>query len=110
MGYAYVTFLPVLIAFFFVDHVLFGSSIALKSYLRKMAPPEDLTNCLSFGMTANHITAVVIPVVGGVLWTTFGYEVTFIAGAAIVFIDMLLALKVPGKGKAGTIGAVPPPV
>ena len=96
-GYAYVTFLPVLIAFYIIDNVLFGSSIALKSYLRKMAPPEDLTNCLSFGMTANHITAVVIPVVGGVLWSSFGYEVTFISGAAIVFIDMLLALKVPGK-------------
>jgi len=105
MGYAYVTLLPVLIAFFFIDHVLFGSSIALKSYLRKMAPPEDLTNCLSFGMTANHVTAVIIPVVGGVLWTTFGHEVTFVAGAAIVFIDMLLALKVPGKGKAGTVEA-----
>jgi predicted MFS family arabinose efflux permease len=96
-GYAYVTYLPVLIGFYFIDHVLFGSSIALKSYLRKMAPPEDLTNCLSFGMTANHITAVIIPVVGGILWSTFGHEVTFVAGAAIVFVDMLLALKVPAK-------------
>jgi predicted MFS family arabinose efflux permease len=99
-GYAYVTFLPALIAFYFVDHVLFGSSIALKSYLRKIASAEDLTSCLSFGMTANHITAVVIPVVGGVLWSTFGHEVTFIAGAAIVFIDMLLALKVPARKMA----------
>ncbi|UCE23690.1 MAG: MFS transporter [Candidatus Zixiibacteriota bacterium] len=99
-GYAYVTYLPVLIGFYFIDHVLFGSSIALKSYLRKIASAEDLTNCLSFGMTANHITAVVIPVVGGVLWSTFGHEVTFIAGAAIVFIDMLLALKVPARKMA----------
>lgn len=98
-GYAYVTFLPVLIGFFLIDHVLFGSSIALKSYLRKMAPSEDLTNCLSFGMTANHITAVIIPVVGGILWSAFGHEVTFMAGAAIVFIDMLFALKVPGRAR-----------
>ena len=98
-GYAYVDYLPLLITFYFIDHVLFGSSIALKSYLRKMAPPEDLTNCLSFGMTANHITAVIIPIVGGILWVKFGHEVTFIAGAAIVFIDMLFALKVPRNGK-----------
>ncbi len=98
-GYAYVTFLPVLIAFYIIDNVLFGSSIALKSYLKKISTPEDLTNCLSFGMTANHITAVVIPVVGGVLWATFGHEVTFIAGAAIVFVDLLFALKVPRNGK-----------
>ncbi|MEW6412778.1 MAG: MFS transporter [Candidatus Zixiibacteriota bacterium] len=97
-GYAYVTFLPILIAFYVLDHVLFGSSIALKSYLKKISTPEDLTNCLSFGMTANHVTAVVIPVVGGVLWATFGYEVTFISGAVIVFVDMLFALRVPRNG------------
>ncbi len=94
-GYAYVTFLPILILFYLLDNVLFGSSIALKSYLRKISTPEDLTGCLSFGMTANHITAVVIPIIGGVAWSMFGYKVTFIAGAVIVFIDMLFALKVP---------------
>ena len=96
-GYAYITFLPVLIAFYLVDNVLFGSSIALKSYLSKISTPEDLTGCLSFGMTANHITAIIIPVVGGMAWSMFGYEATFIAGATIVFIDMLFALKVPGR-------------
>ena len=78
-----------------VDNVLFGSSIALKSYLRKISTPEDLTGCLSFGMSANHVTAVVIPVAGGVAWSMFGHEATFIAGAVIVFVDMLFALKVP---------------
>ncbi|MBU0983126.1 MAG: MFS transporter [candidate division Zixibacteria bacterium] len=97
-GYAYVSYLPVLIAFYLIDNVLFGSSIALKSYLRKISTPEDLTGCLSFGMTANHITAIVIPILGGVAWTTFGFEVTFLAGAAIVFVDMLFALRIPGRG------------
>ncbi len=96
-GYAYVTFLPILIALYLVDNVLFGSSIALKSYLSKISTPEDLTGCLSFGMTANHITAIIIPVIGGMAWITFGYKATFIAGAAIVFIDMLFAFKVPRK-------------
>ncbi|MEZ5360224.1 MAG: MFS transporter [Candidatus Zixiibacteriota bacterium] len=97
-GYAYITFLPLLIAFYLFDNVMFGSSIALKSYLRKISTPEDLTGCLSFGMTANHITAVVIPIVGGVAWEMFGYKTTFIAGAIIVFIDMLFALRVPKNG------------
>lgn len=96
-GYAFVEFLPFLIVFYLLDNILFGSSIALKSYLSKIADPEDLTGCLSFGMTANHITAIVVPVAGGVAWSMFGYQVTFIAGAAIVLVDMLFALKVPGK-------------
>ena len=94
-GYAIVDYLPALVGLYLVDNVLFGSSIALKSYLRKISTPEDLTSCLSFGMTANHVTAVVIPVAGGIAWSMFGHEATFIAGAVIVFIDMLFALKIP---------------
>ena len=100
VGYAVVTYLPILIGLYLIDNVLFGSSIALKSYLRRIAPEEDLTSCLSFGMTSNHITAVVIPIGGGVMWSMFGYEVTFIAGAVIVFVDMLFALKVPRHKKS----------
>jgi predicted MFS family arabinose efflux permease len=96
-GYAFVTALPALIAFYLIDNVLFGSSIALKSYLRQIATHEDLTGCLSFGMTANHITAVVVPVLGGIAWEVFGYQTTFIAGAVIVFVDLLFALQVPGN-------------
>ncbi|MEE9443041.1 MAG: MFS transporter [candidate division Zixibacteria bacterium] len=96
-GYAFVSLLPMLIALYVIDNILFGSSIALKSYIRKISTEEDLTGCLSFGMTSNHITAVVIPIAGGVMWSMFGYQVTFLAGALIVLIDLLLALKVPGK-------------
>ncbi len=94
-GYAYVSYLPLLMFIYVIDNILFGSSLALKSYLRKIAPTEDVTGCLSFGMTANHITAVVIPIVGGILWIKFGFESTFLAGAGIVFIDMLFSLKIP---------------
>ncbi|MDX9859185.1 MAG: MFS transporter [candidate division Zixibacteria bacterium] len=104
-GYAFVDYLAILIAFFLVDNVLVGSSIALKSYLRRIAPPEDLTGCLSFGMTANHITAVVIPVVGGVAWTTMGHEVTFIAGAIVVAMDLLFSLRIPDTHQGSTRSA-----
>ncbi|MFH1373731.1 MAG: MFS transporter [bacterium] len=99
-GYAYISYLPLLIGLYLVDNILFGSSIALKSYLRRISPPQDLTGCLSFGMTANHVTAIFVPVMGGVAWSLFGYQVTFIAGAAIVLVDMLFALKVPRRGHA----------
>ena len=94
-GYAFVEYLPLLILFYLIDNIMFGSSIALKSYISKIASKEDLTSCLSFGMTANHITAVIIPVVGGVMWSLFGYQATFIGGAVIVLIDMIFAWKIP---------------
>ncbi len=100
-GYAYVSFMPALIAFFLIDNALFGSSIALKSYLRKIASEEDLTGCLSFGMTMNHVTAIIIPVIGGLAWNLFGYQVTFIAGAVIVAVDMFFATKIPNEAAVG---------
>lgn len=96
-GYAFATYLPVLIGCYVIDNMLYGSSVALQSYLRKMAPREDLTGSLAFGMTANHITAVVIPVAGGLAWNAFGYQVTFIAGAVIVFVDMIFSSFVPRR-------------
>ena len=110
-GYAYVTYLPALVVLYLLDNILFGSSIALKSYLRKICSAEDLTGCLSFGMTANHITAVIIPIVGGTAWAIFGYQTTFIAGAVIVLIDLLFALRLPKTSikivpDADTLGAV----
>jgi predicted MFS family arabinose efflux permease len=97
VGYAYVDYLPILIGFYLIDNMLFNSAIALRSYLMKISNSEDLTGCLSFGMTSNHIAAVVIPVAGGVIWSYFGHEVTFMIGAGIVFIDMIFSLMVPGK-------------
>lgn len=99
-GYAYISYLPVLIALYLVDNILFGSAIALRSYLRKICPSEDLTSCLSFGMTANHVTAVVVPIIGGLAWSAFGHRTTFLAGAAIVFVDMLFALRIPSGQRA----------
>jgi predicted MFS family arabinose efflux permease len=98
-GYAYITYMPILIGFYLIDNMLFGSSIALKSYLRRIASDDDLISCLSFGMTSNHITAVVVPIIGGVMWAEFGFQTTFISGAVIVFVDMLFALMVPGGKK-----------
>ena len=96
-GYAYIDYLPVLIVFYLIDNTLFNSAIALRSYLTKISSSEDLTGCLAFGMTSNHIAAVVIPVGGGIIWSYFGHELTFLIGAAIVFIDMIFSFMVPGK-------------
>lgn len=99
-GYSYVTFMPVLLGIFVIDHILFGSGVALQSYIRKVALPADLTTCISFGQTSNHISAVIVPIVGGVMWDTLGYRTTFILGAVIVLADFLLSMRInPQKQK-----------
>lgn len=93
-GYAFILWLPLLIVLYVMDNVLYGSSIALDSYMRKISSQADLTNCLSFSQTANHLSAVIIPVLGGVIWQSFGYQSTFLFGAAIVLVDALFSLRV----------------
>ncbi len=93
-GYAYIGWLPLLAVLYVVDNILFGSSIALQSYARKIADKADLTSCISFSVTINHISAVILPVLGGVIWEVLGFRATFLFGAAIVCLDMLFSLRV----------------
>ncbi len=105
-GYAYIPWLPLLAVFYVVDNVLFGSSIALHSYARKISDKSDLTSCISFSVTINHISAVFLPVLGGVIWEVLGFKATFLFGAAIVFLDMLFSLRVK-TGREATAGISP---
>ena len=83
--------LLVLLGLFVVDQILFGFSIALQSYFQKIAlGPDEITPNISLGQTINHIAAVVVPVVGGVVWTTLGAQYTFLAGVGIALISLAL--------------------
>jgi predicted MFS family arabinose efflux permease len=91
LGYAYVPWLSVLFVLFVADHMLFGFRIALESYFQKIAVrPEEITPNLSRGQTINHIAAVIVPLVGGVMWETVGSRYTFLAGVVIVVLSLVL--------------------
>jgi len=91
LGYAYVPLLPVLYILFITDHVLFGFRIALPSYFQKIAVrPQEITSNISLGQTINHIAAVTIPLVGGVVWETIGSRYTFLIGVGIVALSLIV--------------------
>jgi predicted MFS family arabinose efflux permease len=86
--------LLILLGLFVTDHVLFGFSIALQSYFQKIVlGPEEITPNISVGQTINHIAAVIVPVVGGVVWEAVGAQYTFLAGVAIVLLSLALTLR-----------------
>lgn len=101
LGYAYMPVFSLLIVCYVLDNILFGSNIALQSYIRKISSREDLTHCVSVGTTTNHISAVIIPIVGGFIWTQLGYRGTFVLGAVIVFIDMVTSFFVRVRAHTG---------
>jgi predicted MFS family arabinose efflux permease len=42
------------------------------------------------GQTINHVAAVIIPVVGGVVWETMGSRYTFLVGVGIVVLSLVV--------------------
>ena len=95
--------LLILLGLFVVDNVLFGFQIALECYLQKVAlGPGDITPNVSMGQTMNHVAAVIIPFVGGVIWEKLGAQYTFLTGVGIALAALVLAqwLRAPGSGAA----------
>ena len=91
LGYAYVTYLPLLFVLYVIDNVLFGFNLALVTYFQKIAvTPEEITSNLSVEQTINHIAAIVVPVLGGAVWQLFGSRAPFLAGVGVVLISLAL--------------------
>ena len=89
LGYAYITVLPVLYVLFTLDNIFIGFNLGLTTYFQKIAvSPEEITSNLSVDMTINHIAAIIIPVVGGVVWVTYGSQAPFLFGAFIVLVAL----------------------
>jgi len=91
LGYAYVSFLPVLFVLFVLDSILFGAGLALTTYFQKIAvTQEEITSNVSVQQTINHIAAVIIPIVGGTAWELFGSQAPFLVGVVIVLVSLVL--------------------
>lgn len=89
ISYAYVES-KILVAFLYVlDHIFFNFSLAIKSYFQKIAEPSDIAPSMAVSFTINHIAAVVVPALGGMLWMV-DYRIPFLAAAGISCISLAL--------------------
>ena len=83
-----------------VDHLFFALAIAIKTYFQKIADPADIASTAGVGFTINHIAAVLLPVLFGLLWLV-SPALVFLSGAAMAGISLLLALNVPRHPQPG---------
>jgi hypothetical protein len=77
-----------------VDHIFFGLALALKTYFQKIADPADIAPTAAVAFTINHIAAVALPVLLGLLWLVSPLLV-FIIAAAMAGVSFSLALLIP---------------
>ncbi len=93
-AYAFVEHWEIAVALYLLDHALFSMAIAMKTYFQKIADPADIAPTAGVAFTINHIAAVFIPVLFGLLWLISPAAV-FLAGAAMALCSLFLARLVP---------------
>ena len=83
---------------YILDHIFFNFAIAIRTYFQKVGDPRDIAPSMAVGFTINHIAAVVIPAIGGLLWIV-DYKIPFFAGAGMSLISLAAVqlIKIPTK-------------
>ncbi len=100
VGYALVQTAEWAAALYVVDHLFFALALAIKTYFQKIADPADMASTAGVSFTINHIAAVVIPVVFGVIWLSSPATVFYI-GAVMAVVSLALSLNIPKKPEEG---------
>ncbi|TNE56556.1 MAG: MFS transporter [Alphaproteobacteria bacterium] len=85
---------------FFLDHAFFAMAMAIKTYFQKIADPADIAPTAGVAFSINHIAAVCLPVVLGLVWIHSNAAVFWI-GAAMAVISLSLSRLVPRHPEPG---------
>ncbi len=94
VAYAFVNNAHLAAGLYIVDHFFFALAIAIKTYFQKIADPADIASSAGVSFTINHIAAVVLPAILGILWLTSPAAV-FLVGAGLAGMSLLLSLNIP---------------
>jgi MFS family permease len=96
LGYASVHNVNALYALFLIDNVLFTFGVGFTTYLHRIVRPNELTACLSMGVTMNHIASVTVPIGGAILWKASGnYQLPFWVGVCIATVSLFATRWLP---------------
>ena len=87
-------------ALYIIDHFFFALAIAIKTYFQKIARPEDIAATASVSFTINHIAAVILPAVLGLVWLQ-SHALVFLIGAGIAVMSLLLTQLIPNQPELG---------
>ncbi len=99
-SYAFVSDVHVAYLLYISDHLLFSMAIALKTYFQKIANPKDLASASAISFTINHIAAVFLPVILGLIWLESN-ALVFVIGTLIAVCSLILSFLIPKNPRVG---------
>lgn len=96
LGYAFFEMKFIAAGLYVIDHIFYNFSIGIHTFFQKTADPKDIAPSMAVSFSINHISAVVIPALGGVLWM-LNWQIPFVAGAVLAVVSLVLVqwIKVP---------------
>jgi hypothetical protein len=93
MAYAFVDSGIIVALLYVLDHIFFNFAIAIRTFFQKIGDPRDIAPSMAVGFTTNHIAAVVLPAIGGIMWI-IDYRIPFVCGAALSLISLAAVQKI----------------
>ncbi|MFP6835792.1 MAG: MFS transporter [Pseudomonadales bacterium] len=99
-GYALVQDPYLAAGLYVVDHMFFALAIAMSTYFQKIADPRDIASSAGVSFTINHIAAVVIPAVLGLLWI-YSNSLVFFIGVGFAVCSLILSQNIPLRPAPG---------
>ena len=73
------------------------SSIGASTYLRKVAPPEDVAPSLAMGITMQHAAAIVVPVATGIVLNFVGYQLPFLVASIFASLTFFVTRRLSSE-------------
>ncbi len=98
--YAFVEHAGIAASLYVLDHLFFAIAIAIKTYFQKIADERDIASTAGVSFTINHIAAVFLPVILGLVWLQSPAAV-FLTGTALAACSLLLSLCIPDDPAPG---------
>ncbi len=92
-AYAFVDSVYLVGVLYVLDHIFFNFSIAIRTYFQKIGRQKDIAPTMAASFTINHIAAVVIPVLGGLMWAA-DYRIVFFAGTAMSLVSLAAVQRI----------------
>jgi len=93
LAYAAVESKTLVAILYILDHIFFNFAIAIRTYFQKVGDPRDIAPSMAVGFTINHIAAVVLPAIGGLLWIV-DYRIPFVCGAILSMVSLVAVQQI----------------
>jgi len=78
-------------ALYVVEQLFTNFTTAIRTFFQKIADPQDIAPSMAVGQTINHISAVILPLVGGALWMV-DFRIPFWIGIGVA-VAALIAVQ-----------------